>query len=164
MGNRFIEVQAVNHADETAWFQQLQRAATPAAHRSVDIDEDDLERAAVPPMREDDEDTVNVTPGTTMDISNPPVGVYSPMIVFENDVRCVNARRGNRAFTNGARITFRSGQSVRTRESYEEIKAKFAALHVSAPSVPQVPAPSRSRSRSRVVGGAEAAEAATEEA
>ena len=142
MSNRSVELTAIDLPKERDWLNAQRRNAQPAAFREVEFNEDDLER----PMTTGAEDEGDDTPSTEapIDFSNPPSGVYSPIMVFENDLREYYPRRGERS---GTRLVYRSGAARPVKESYEEVKAKFAALYapVSAP----VAAP-RSRSRASV--------------
>lgn len=122
--NRPIELTAIDGKKETAWLNDLRRAAQPEGFREVDFDEDDLER----PVNEDEESETPAAPATPLDTSSPPAGVYSPIMVFENDLREIYPRKGDRAGM-GSRIVYRSGANRRVKESYEEIKAKFAAMN-----------------------------------
>ena len=93
----------------------------------------------------EDDEAEATAPAVALDISNPPAGVYSPIMVFENDLREYYPRRGERS---GTRLVYRSGAARPVKETYEEVKAKFATLYAPV-SVPQVAAP-RSRSRATV--------------
>jgi hypothetical protein len=133
--NLSVELTAIVGGIENAWYQQMERArrnATAlAGGRAVDIsedafDEDDLERE-VNPNGEPDEDT-DEGPATAAPAIDPnvpePAGMTYAVLVFENDIREIYARRHaqNRP---GSRIVYRSGAPRIVKETYEEIKAKF---------------------------------------
>jgi hypothetical protein len=135
--NISVELTAIVGSVENAWYQQMERArrsATAAATgRAVDIDEDafdedDLERE-INPDGEPDTDT-DEGPAPDALAINPnvpePAGLTYSVMVFENDIREIYARRHaqNRP---GSRIVYRSGAPRIVKETYEEIKAKFAA-------------------------------------
>jgi hypothetical protein len=119
--NRSVELTAIVRSVETQWLNDLRRAQQPTNFRNVEFNEDDLERET-----DDDEEEI-VAPSAPLDTSNPPTGMTFPITVFENDLREYYGRRSDRAGM-GTRLVYRSGQSRVVRESYEEVKAKFAAL------------------------------------
>ena len=150
MSNRSVELTAIDLSKESAWLNALRRNAQPAAFREVEFSEDDLERPVTTGTEE--EETV-AAPAAPLDTSNPPEGVYSPIMVFENDLREYYPRRGERS---GTRLVYRSGAARPVKESYDEVKAKFAALY--PVSVPQVAAPApRSRPSRAAMTEAQAA-------
>lgn len=116
--NRAITLTAIDLDAEKEWLNNLRRASQPAAFRNVEFAEDDLER----PIVEDDEAPA---PAANLDLSNPPNGVYSEILVFENDIREIYPRRGDRT---GTRIVYRSGAARPVKESFADVKAKFSAI------------------------------------
>ena len=122
--NRFVELTAIDLDKETRWLRELARQQAEASEgravnfRDVDFSEDDLER----PIAQSEEAPA---PDADTDLSNPPEGVYTSILVFENDIRELYPRRGDRQ---GTRIVYRSGAARPVKESYAEVKAAFAAL------------------------------------
>lgn len=115
--NRFVDLTAINLSAESEWMRNL-RSGSATAFRDIDFSEDDLEREM--PQAEE-----APAPDVDVDVSNPPAGVYTPIMVFENDVREIYPRRGNRV---GTRIVYRNGAARPVKESFAEVKAAFAAL------------------------------------
>lgn len=54
-----------------------------------------------------------------------PVGLYFPVMIYEGDVREYYPRKSGRS---GTRIVFNNGAARPVKESYSEVKAKFAGL------------------------------------
>ena len=136
--NRGVELTAIGISAENAWYQAIREnravASGQANFRDVDFDEDDLERPIDPdgaPDEDSEDDGDPVPAAAPASPSNPPAGVFSPVMVFENDVREFYARR-HRDGRPGTRIVYRSGAPRLVKETYEEVKAKFAALGVQA--------------------------------
>ena len=143
MSNRFVQLTAINGKREAVWLSSLARSQQPPEFREVEFNEDDLER----PINDDEGDDAPeaaAPAAITVDMSNPPAGIFSPIAVAENDIREMYPRRGDVAGVPrvGTRIVYRSGQPRLVKETFEEVTAMFAALYP----VVSAPAP-RSRSR-----------------
>jgi len=133
--NRGIELTGIHPRSEDAWYAAMRRAREEqeraASNAPLDFDEDDLERPINPDGApdsdsEDDGESAPPPPQTAPD-QEAPVGVYFSVMVFENDIRELYPRR-HREGRPGTRIVYRSGAPRLVKESYEEVKAKFAAL------------------------------------
>lgn len=137
MSNRCFELTAIDLQKEQRWLEELRRSQSVNPARDVDFEEDDLERP-IPEAQE------APAPDADADLSNPPEGVYSPILVFENDIREIYPRRGNRS---GTRIVYRSGAARPVKEAWEVVKAMFVSVVTEEPAAPARPSRSRSRNR-----------------
>ncbi len=155
MSNRFVQLTEINLNVERTWLNDLVRNTQPAGFREVEFNEDDLERPTGSDGDNDEPAPAEASPAT-VDTSNPPSNMLSPIAIFENDIREFYPRRGSIAGVPrvGTRIVYRSGAARPVKETYEEVKAMFAALYAE-----RTPA-SASRSRSRRPGAMTEAEAA----
>jgi hypothetical protein len=115
MSNRAFQLTAINLALEERWLTDL-RNNRATNFREVDFAEDDLERP-IPQAEE------APAPDTGVDLSNPPAGVYETILVFENDIREIYARRGRRT---GTRIVYRSGAARPVKETLAQVMAMLA--------------------------------------
>jgi hypothetical protein len=120
MSNRCFRLTAINLRLEERWLTDLRNNRATTSFREVDFVEDDLERP-IPQAEE------APAPDSGVDLSNPPAGVYEPVLVFENDIREVYARRGGRF---GTRIVYRSGAARPVKESFAEVSAMLAAAGI----------------------------------
>lgn len=134
--NICVELTAVDIAKENAYYQLMararQNALAVAGGRAVDLneddfDEDDLEREINPDGEPDEDTDEGAEAGApAIEPSVPvPAGMYHPTLIFENDIREIYPRRHaqNRP---GSRIVYRSGAPRIVKETFEEVKAKFA--------------------------------------
>lgn len=119
MAARFVELTAIDLNAERSWLRAVAEATSGGA-RTVDFDEDDLEQ----PLRDPDEGTAPA-PAASTDPATAPAGTYYAIAVFESDLREFYARKGNRT---GTRLVYRNGAARPVKETYNDVKAKFAAL------------------------------------
>lgn len=133
--NLFVELTAIDVHKEDQWYLDMERTRNQAlansGSRDVDydeFDEDDLENAINPEGAPAEDTDEGAEPGTVAETPtiNPPAGTFYSTMVFENDIREIYGRR-HRQNRPGSRIVYRSGQPRLVKETYEEIKAKFAA-------------------------------------